>query len=385
MWTARGDRSASAGVAVVRLASRLLLIGLTAALSLSAIPASASPGERLGRAADAVVDAGIPGVAVYVRNKGRTTVVTRGYDDVAAKRPMSVEDRFRVGSVTKSFVATVVLQLVAEGKLSLDDTVEQWLPGLVPNGSAITIRELLSHRSGLFDYVGDRAILAPYVSGHLDHVWTPLQIVRMATKHKPLFAPGADGKQSYSNTGYVLLGLVIEKATGHSLAEELNARIFRPLRLEHTSFPASPTIAGRHAHGYTKAVGPTTVDITEISPSLFGAAGGVVSTPADVARFYRALLQGRLVSKRLVSEMKAREGRALGHADLLYGLGLYRQPLRCSFVWGHNGDVPGFDTNAFSSGDGAHQIVVMVNTDSDSFTRAQGEALNTLLSVAYCG
>jgi D-alanyl-D-alanine carboxypeptidase len=109
--------------------SRFLLIGVIAAFAL--LPASAaasSPTERLGRAAEAVVDAGVPGVAVYLRDKGRTTVVSRGHDDFAAKRPMSVEDRFRVGSVTKTFVATIVLQLVHEGKLSLEDSVEQWLP-----------------------------------------------------------------------------------------------------------------------------------------------------------------------------------------------------------------------------------------------------------------
>jgi D-alanyl-D-alanine carboxypeptidase len=363
------------------------LFAAIAALLLLAVPSavSASSSERLGRAADAVVDAGIAGVVVYVRDRGRTTVVTRGYDDVAAKRRMSVEDRFRVGSVTKSFVATIVLQLVAEGKLSLGDSVEKWLPGVVPNGDAITVRELLSHRSGLFDYVRDKRLLAPYLKGQLDHVWTPLQIVRMATEHKPLFAPGADGKQSYSNTGYVILGLVIEKAAGHSFAQELNARILRPLRLTHTSFATSPTISGRHAHGYSKVLGPTPVDITEISPSLFGAAGGIISTSADVARFYRALFQGRLIPKRLLSEMKAREGRDSEHPDLLYGLGLYRQPVRCSLVWGHNGDVPGYNTTAFNSADGARQVVFMVNTDSDSLTPAQGKALNTLLDVAYCG
>jgi D-alanyl-D-alanine carboxypeptidase len=363
-----------------------LLIGAIAALLLLAVPAgSASPGDRLGRAADAAVQAGVPGVAVYVRDKGRTTVVTGGYDDVQAKRPMSIGDRFRIGSVTKSFIATIVLQLVNEGKLSLEDSVEKWLPGVVPNGSAITIRELLSHRSGLFDYVSDKQLLAPYLNGHLDHVWTPLQIIRMATKHKPLFAPGAPGKQSYSNTGYVVLGLVIEKVTGHSLAEQLKARIFRPLGLEHTSFPSSPNIGGRHAHGYTKVLGGAPVDISEISPSLFGAAGGIVSTPADVAHFYRALFQGRLLPKHLVNEMKAPEGRAAGHPDLLYGLGLYRQPLSCSLVWGHNGDTPAYDVNAFNSADGARQVVEIVNTDSDSFTRAQAKAINTLVDIAYCG
>ena len=305
MWTARDeDRLAAGGRQAgttrtrsspgrdVRLASRFLLIGVIAALLLPAVPVSASPGARLGRAADAVVDAGIPGVAVYVRDRGRTTVVSRGYDDLEAKRPMSVADRFRIGSVTKSFVATIVLQLVNEGKLSLDDSVEQWLPGVVPNGSAITIRHLLSHRSGLFDYVNDKQILAPYLNGHLDHVWTPLQIVRMATKHKPLFAPGAPGKQSYSNTGYVLLGLVIEKVTGRPFAEELNTRIFRPLGLKHTTFPTTPKLPGRYAHGYTKVLGPAPVDITEISPSLFGAAGAIFSTPADVARLLPRSLPG---------------------------------------------------------------------------------------------
>jgi len=365
---------------------KLVFLPLAAMIAILAPAAwGGQASDRLGRAAETVVDAGVPGVAVYVRDKGKTTVVSRGYDDLAAKRPMSTEDRFRVGSVTKSFVAAVVLQLVDEGKLSLDDSVEQWLPGLVPNGGAITIRELLSHRSGLFDYVHDRRILAPYLKGHLDHVWTPLQVLRMATSHKPLFAPGAADRQSYSNTGYLILGLVIEKVTGHSLAHELKARIFRPLALEHTSFPRSPRIAGRHAHGYTQAVGPTPVDITEISPSLFGAAGGIVSTPADLARFYRALFQGRLVPTGLLNEMKAREGRDPDHPDLLYGLGLYRQPLSCSLVWGHNGDVPGYDTTALGSADGVRQVVVSINTDSDSLTPAQAKALDAVLDTAYCG
>jgi D-alanyl-D-alanine carboxypeptidase len=118
---------------------------------------------------------------------------------------------------------------------------------------------------------------------------------------------------------------------------------------------------------------------------LFGAAGGIISTPADVARFYRALFQGRLVPSRLVNEMKAREGRDPSHPALLYGLGLYRQPLRCSLVWGHDGDVPGYNANALNSGDGARQIVIMINTDPDSLTPAQEKALNALVNTGYCG
>src|SRR5262249_54301368 len=132
---------------------RLWAVGVAGLLMLLAAASSAAAPSQLDAAADAVVAAGAPGVGVYVRDHNRTAAVTRGYDDLVTKRPASVNDRFRIGSVTKSFVATIVLQLAAQGKLSLDDSVEEYLPGLLANGDAITLRQLLSHRSGLFDYL----------------------------------------------------------------------------------------------------------------------------------------------------------------------------------------------------------------------------------------
>src|SRR5438093_623042 len=198
-------------------------IAIVTALLVSAAPAR---GASLPYDMQALVNAGAPGVIVFARNGTRSLRLAAGVADRAHGTPMRIGDRFRVGSVTKTFVAALVLQLAGEGKLSLDDTVEKWVPGLVPGGDRITVRELLNHTSGLFDYLndGDGTVLQPYVKGDLGHVWTPQAIVGVATKHPPHFPPG--GGWSYSNTGYIVLGLIVEAATGDSLAAELKRPLF---------------------------------------------------------------------------------------------------------------------------------------------------------------
>ena len=188
------------------------------------------------------------GVVVLVRRDGRTVQLAGGYSNLEKKTPMRVGDRFRIGSVTKSFVATVVLQLVGEGKLSLDDSIEHWLPGMVPNGDNITIRQLLSHQSGLFDFLNDQRVVKPYLSGNFGYVWTPPKLVAVSTSHPALFAPGA--KVSYSNTNYIVLGLIVEAATKDTIQAQLRKRIFGPLGLRSTLLATSQRIAGAHAHGY---------------------------------------------------------------------------------------------------------------------------------------
>ena len=142
---------------------------------------------------------------------------------------MRPDNHFKIASLTKTYTATVVLQLVGEGKLSLDDTVEQRLPGVVPNGGKITIRQLLNHTSGLADFESDPRYLKPYLSGNFGYYWAPRQLVRMGVSHKPLFAPGT--RWSYSNTNYVVAQLIVEKVTGKTLGAELKRRIFQPLGL----------------------------------------------------------------------------------------------------------------------------------------------------------
>jgi D-alanyl-D-alanine carboxypeptidase len=360
----------------------------TLALAGSAQAASSPSPARLGSAADAVVAAGVPGVAVYVRNGKKTITLARGLDDVGAKRPMIVGDRFRIGSVTKPFVAAVVLQLVHEGKLGLDDPVEKYVPGLVAHSEGITIRRLLTHTSGLADYFTDKRILAPYARGNLAYNWPHRTVVRFAAGDKRLFAPGAPGKWSYSNTGYFLLGLTVERVTGHSLASELARRIFRPLGLTHTTLPSTAKPSGRYAHGYTKAFGKPQ-DFSIVSPSTLWAAGGIISTPAEIAKFFRELDRGHVLPPSLVRQMKAQQGPLpLGPGKGWYGFGLFHLslPLGCGPVWGHPGDLPGYDTAAWNSPDGSRQVVVAVNQDDDAtLSDAAKQALGRLTSIAYCG
>ena len=286
-------------------------------------------------------------------------------------------DRFRVGSVTKSFVATVLLQLVGEGKLKLDDSLDHWLPGLVPNGGSITIRQLLQHTSGLYDYVNDAGFRAAVLANPL-RVWTPRQLVKVAVSHRPLFTPGR--RWSYSNTNYILAGLVIHAVTHRSVAAELRDRIFRPLGLRQTSFPTGPTISGPHAHGYVFYGTPLVRDTAQVSPSGAWAAGAIISTVTDVAIFYRALLGGRLLRPPLLSEMETTVRTGDGDG---YGLGLLALRTGCGRMLGHDGDFPGYATEAFTSPNGQRQLILFINSDQSSsrISKATTKTLNT----ALCG
>ena len=372
---------------------KLLLVAVAAALVFAA-PANALPrASKLRQDARSLVAAGAPGVIVLARDGSRSVRVAAGSADVTPRTPMRVSDRFRVASITKTFVAAVVLQLVGEGKMSLDDTVERWVPGLVPGGAGITVRQLLNHTAGLFDYIddGDDTILKPYLRGDVAHVTPPRQIVAVATSHPPHFAPGT--KHRYSNTNYIVLGLVVEAVTGDSLTAEMSRRIFQPLGLRASSFDATASrITGRHAHGYAP-IGPggRVVELNVLSSSLTWAAGALVSTAGDVARFYRALLRGRLLRADLLREMETTV--PAGPPGEGYGLGLietrrldvettYRLPCADS-VWGHDGSFAGWNSYAYNSADGRRQMVVLVNTDTLS---AKGvRALGRLYATAFCG
>jgi D-alanyl-D-alanine carboxypeptidase len=367
-----------------RVARPLLIVLLAGVAAAVAVPASAvehaAPFEsRLQGALDAVVAAGAPGAVALVRVRGRTIRRASGHGDLKAKTALRVTDRFRVGSSTKTFVAAVVLQLVGERRLALDDTVERWLPGLVPGGSMITVRQLLNHTSGLYDYAEDRAFGSQI--SNLRKVWTPRQLVAIGTAHKPLFSPGA--RWSYSNTGYILLGLIVEQATGNRLGAELRKRVFAPLRLRATSFDTKPRIAGHHAHGYTRFDKERLVDISVVSPTLFGAAGAIVSTADDLARFYRTLIRGRLLRPDLLRAMKTTVAVT---PQQRYGLGLIRSRYGpCGVFWGHGGETFGYESFADSSSDGARQVVIAINADGSVLRRRAQEAIGRLMEIAYCG
>jgi D-alanyl-D-alanine carboxypeptidase len=376
----------------MRLASRrgrhvfAVLTGLVALV----LPAGAAAGAQqpagvapLGRQLDALVAAGAPGAILFVRNGDRTATLARGVGDVARATPMRVDDRFRVASLTKTYVATVILQMAREGKLGLADTVESHLPGLVPNGGAITIEQLLNHTSGIPEFELDPRVLEPFLNGDLGHHWAPRDLVEIAVSHEPTFAPGAGF--AYSNTNYVLAGLIVEQVTGRSLGRELRRRIFVPLRLRATMLATTPAMPRPHAHGYRVLGEPPAVDITGLNPYPW-AAGAIVSTVGELATFYRALLRGRLLARPQLAAMKQtiREGTKVDIPGQRYGLGLERFPTRCGGAWGHNGDIPGYFTYLFSSGDGRRQAVLTVNQDAMSLPREAGGLFFKVITNAYC-
>ena len=225
---------------------------LTAALMLVVIPTLALLGcatsrsgdePELGILLDRVVAAGAPGVLVVVREDGKVRSEARGFADRSRSIRMRGDERFRIGSITKTFVATLVLLLVEDGALRLDDTVERWLPGLVPAGREMTVRDLLSHTSGLFDYVEDDRVLRDH-----ERRWTPRELVSIAVAHPPERSP--PGRSfAYSSTNYIVLGLIAEEAGGASLSQQLRRRLFTPLGLRHTSFNPG-AIRGLHVHGH---------------------------------------------------------------------------------------------------------------------------------------
>ena len=356
-----------------------------AAAALACLPAAAGArAPNLQQRLDTLVASGVPGAILVTGDGDRTRRFASGLAQVAPERRMRASDRFRIASLTKSYTATVVLQLVDEGKLSLADSVERRLPGVVPNGAGITIKQLLNHTSGLFDYERDDNVLAPYLSGNFGHAWAPRQLVDIAVSHPPLFAPGA--QQSYSNTNYVVAQLIVEALTGRPLGDELERRIFRPLRLRKTSYPLTPAIPGRHAHGYMVVGQPPAIDVTGISPTISPGSGAILSTAREVAAFYGALLSGRLLER---DELRAMTttlpvGGGTDIPGQRYGLGLGSFPTSCGTAWGHNGTQPGYMTWAYASRNGARQAVLMTNLEPGSMTAEAVQRFYALIAAAFC-
>jgi D-alanyl-D-alanine carboxypeptidase len=267
-----------------------------------------------------------------------------GVADIEDPRPIQARDLFRIGSVTKTYVATLVLQLATDGALSLDDTVQRWLPGIVPDAELITVEMLIRMRSGLPDYVAPMYGNPPDLRV-LDRYWTPEELVRIALTAGDRQPPGAVYR--YSNTDYVLLGLIIEKASGQRVDAQLWQRIFKPLDLRDTVFPAvDPHLRGPHAKGYVRiAADSPYAEFTSITPSESWTSGAIVATAGDVAAFLDGLLGGTLLSPGTLARMT--DCTEVLDDYRSRGLGIVRYDFGGGTVaFGHTGGVVGYSTVA---------------------------------------
>jgi D-alanyl-D-alanine carboxypeptidase len=340
-----------------------------------AVARNEPPPESLGALLDRVVEEGAPGALVVVRDGDATRAEARGLADGTPPLPMRPDARFRAGSITKTFVAALVLDLVQDGKLHLDDPVARWLPGLVPHGNVITVRQLLRHTSGLPDYVDDpRVLRAPA------RRWRPEELLALAAAQAPSGAPGE--RFAYASTNYVVLGLVAERVGGSPLATLLTRRLFAPLQLRHTAYVPG-TVPGRSVHGYRAPShqGVVTGDAVEVGTAAWwaGAAGAVVSSADDVQRFFAALLGGRLVRLQLLREMET----LVPAGRNRYGLGIAVFPTPCGPAWGHTGNVQGTVAVAWNTRDASRRVVLVVNTYPLS---AELEAAVRRVQIAaFCG
>ncbi|WP_433267299.1 serine hydrolase domain-containing protein [Actinosynnema sp. CS-041913] len=351
------------------------------------------------QAMDEMVAAGAAGVVVRVSDRRGEWAGSAGVAELRRSVKPSADGRFRVGSVTKSFVATVVLQLVGEGRVGLDDPVDRHLPryGL---DRRVTVRMLLQHTSGLFNYTGDVRPdgtsdpgIPMWGQDYVDNMFRTYrtdELVRFALAKPARFAPGA--RYSYSNTNYALLGLLIEKVTGTGYATQVERRIVKPLGLRGTSLPGTRTgIPGPHAHsyfGYRHGGELKVVDVTRMNPSWAGAAGEMISTTRDLDTFISALLGGRLLAPSLLAEM--RKWVPTGDGNRI-GLGLFQTEFGPGCTGqGHTGGTQSATTYMYSTADRGKRVEFSVThgamDSGDPAVRTKfNAAYQKLATVALCG
>ncbi|MFE2290396.1 serine hydrolase domain-containing protein [Streptomyces sp. NPDC059452] len=384
---------------------RLWLSAVVLALAASSLPsaaASAAPRSSgtawsVQRDADALRDTGVTGVAVRLETPRGTVTARSGVGDLVTRRPVPKDGYLRLGSVTKSFVATVMLQLVGEKRVSLDQTVEELLPGVVSgagnDGRTITVRDLLQHTSGLSDYIYD---VFPDPSAHTYfanrwRTYEPGELVALAIRHEPAFPAGT--RWAYSNTNYVLAGMIIQKITGRSWEQQVDARILRPLGLRHTDTPGTwPFLPHPHTanHQQFTVDGPMVDTTIPYRPFDTGADGSMTGTARDLNRFVAALIGGQLLKPAQLAAMRnmVPVPQDSGHPEgTRGGLGLFFTPLSCGGGYlGHGGSGFGYVIRAATTLDGRRTVTVSGHSrPGDPQTAArQEDALRGLIDHALC-
>ncbi|MFE9746406.1 serine hydrolase domain-containing protein [Saccharothrix saharensis] len=354
-------------------------------------PAHTEPRDAIQQGLDNLVGVDRhPGALAAVRNRrGRTHHYTAGVGDLRTGGKVPTNGRVRIGSASKMFTSVVVLQLVGEGRVELDASVETYLPGLVRgkgvDATRITVRQLLQHNSGLPDYTDSMfevmADLLPYQHVYLE----PRELLDLANARED-GRPAGSG-WSYSNTNHLLAGLIAQRVTGRPFNELVTTRVIQRIGLRDTYAPevGEEGIRGRHPRGYQRD--PATdelLDFTQMDPSWGWAAGQLISTPDDLDTFLRALLDGKLLEPAQLAQMRTTipTNQQAGQG---YGLGVFSTPLSCGGVaWGHRGDIPGYSTASGATDDGRAATVVVTSLTGSVKDKSVDPERAALVDTALC-
>ncbi|WP_433726869.1 serine hydrolase domain-containing protein [Nocardia sp. CA-129566] len=368
--------------------------GLVIALVISMLPSlatsTAEPGplrvEVLRVGFEALVrSTAVPGGQLVLTADGRDTQINSGVGDLATGAAFPDTAQVRIASNTKTFVATVVLQLVGEGRVELDAPIERYLPDVVRgpggDGNLITVRNLLQHTSGIPDYLTRLDLDSPEA---LRRYQTADQLIRLGLDAPSRFAPGS--AVGYSNTDYLLAGKLIEQVTGQPVGDEVTRRILQPLGLRDTYWPAFPletVIRGPHPRGYQNFNG-TLVDITDIDPGWGLADGALVSTGADLNRFFEGLLAGGLLAPAELAEMQRTRPTNNPALPNDIGLGLFHRTSFCGVdIWGHGGAMDG--TFVYGGYTAARSVTFSLNQLPPLFGLMHKPGMDGLVDAVFCG
>ncbi|MFJ5991111.1 serine hydrolase domain-containing protein [Lentzea sp. NPDC092896] len=352
-----------------------LVAALTAATLLATAGVASAAPARQGAVQEIIDQLTKSGGAlgIQARINGRDTVRS-GVAELGSRKPVPHNGTFRIGSVTKPFVSTVVLQLAGEGKLELDAPVSRHLAGLVDD--RITVRQLLQHTSGLYNYTDALPLDPAGFPSVRFKSWTPQELLAVSTS-KPLdFEPGT--QWSYSNTNYVVAGLLVEKITGRPFQQAVEQRILKPLRLNDTVLPRnSVEVPGPHAHGYYPDASGKPVDVTRLNPSWGWAAGEMISTTRDLDTFLTALLAGKMLKP-----LQQKELTKTSVVSPDYGLGLAVASLPCgTTIYGHDGQIHGYGTMMVGTPNGKRLELSLTEAADGA---SPGDGYRRLLDQVFC-
>ena len=353
---------------------RVLAVPLVAAIALGAAGGAASAAPSKGEAeslksrAQGLVGAGYPAaLAAVTDSKGESAGVAVGKGSLETGQAPPLDGEVRIGSNTKTFVAVVVMQMVQEGKVGLDEPIETYLPGLIKgegiDASRITVRQLLQHTSGLPEHTDYYFSSNAAALENIQHYIPARDLLDVALSKPAAFEPGT--QWSYSNTNYIVLGMLIERVSQRPMGEQIDQRIIKRLGLSHTYFPGNgeKKIRGSHPQGYHINGEGKLEDVTEMDASLPWAAGAMVSTPSELNTFFQAVFDGRLLTQTSIDEMK--KGVDTGSGGMVYGLGLFGTPLSCGGTsWGHGGGIFGYETHNAVGPDGTAVTVAVTALSS---------------------